>query len=500
MANLIVCCDGTWNTPDQEDNGQPAPTNVFKLHGALAPSDAGGAPQHAYYRAGVGTSGNLMDKALGGALGVGLGQDIKSAYNWLRQTFDPDTSQIFLFGFSRGAYTVRSLAGMIGRCGLLIHDDDTPEVKRWADIDAVYELYRGPKQLAEQKIKHYTRHDDVTIHFMGVWDTVGALGIPDELPIDFIYRRKDARFHDTQLGDNVRCARHAVAIDERRLTFAPTLWSNPRPDRVKQVWFPGVHGDLGGSYAERGLGDIALQWMINEAQAEDLAFKDGALSQIKPDHQGVLHDSVRGVFAKMRTRPRAVPDIRSPAIHLTARARSDDPPLIQPEYWPTEVLVQGQSRSFDVFARDRWNTTDLYLEAGATYRFEAKGEWLDASIRCSPDGPVTSFSLGQLFQAPTWISRKLQERRREKRSNASAIVPGAPRESKAPYFCLIGVVASGIGADDKTKELMPHDTFQIGSSNTHTPDESGYLYCFANDLWSLYGNNKGCVHLTVSRQ
>lgn len=500
MTKLIVCCDGTWNTSDQEDNGQPAPTNIFKLHGALEPVDAAGMYQKAYYREGVGTSGSLIDKALGGALGVGLGRDIMSAYEWLCRHYDPSTSQIYMFGFSRGAYTVRSLAGMIGRCGLLIHDDSTPEAVHWSKVSSIYELYRGDAATAQQKLKSYERHEGVTIHFMGVWDTVGALGIPDELPIDFLFRRKKERFHDTKLGDNVLRARHAVAIDERRRSFAPTLWTNPDPERVKQIWFPGAHGDVGGSYASRGLGDVSLQWMISEAQSEGLAFRASALAQINPDHQGTLHDPVRGIFKRMRTQPRAIPKIKSSTVHASAKSRSVDPPLAQPMYWPTKVLNPGESHTLDVFAKERWNISGLFLEADAEYCFSARGEWLDANIRCSPDGPLSSFSLGQLVQAPTWVNRKLQERRRRKLGNPGAVIPGAPRESKEPFFCLIGVIASGVGVDDQTKALTPHDTFRIGSAASHTPSKGGYLYCFANDLWMFYGNNRGSVSLTITRQ
>ena len=125
MTNIVICCDGTWNTPDQLDKGVPAPTNVVRLYNALATTDAQGAPQDSYYHPGVGTSGKWWDKAVGGGTGAGLDQHIKSAYQKLCYSYTPGAN-IYLFGFSRGAYTVRSLCGFIARCGLLRIDHLEP--------------------------------------------------------------------------------------------------------------------------------------------------------------------------------------------------------------------------------------------------------------------------------------------------------------------------------------------------------------------------------------
>lgn len=119
MRNLIVCCDGTWNTPEQREGGVPVPTNVVRLYNALAETDANGNAHLRYYHPGVGTEGSLLDRAVGGGMGVGLDQNIKSAYRWVCDYFQ-DGDRLFLFGFSRGAYTVRSLAGLLSHCGILI--------------------------------------------------------------------------------------------------------------------------------------------------------------------------------------------------------------------------------------------------------------------------------------------------------------------------------------------------------------------------------------------
>jgi len=139
MANIVICCDGTWNTPDQLDKGVPAPTNVVRLHNAVAETDVKGAPQEKYYHPGVGTSGKWWDKAIGGGTGAGLDDNIKSAYQKLCYSYKPG-SDIYLFGFSRGAYTVRSLSGFITSCGLLkIAGLEPAEV--WRQIDQL--LKRG---------------------------------------------------------------------------------------------------------------------------------------------------------------------------------------------------------------------------------------------------------------------------------------------------------------------------------------------------------------------
>ncbi len=245
MTRLVICCDGTWNSPEQEEGGLPAPTNVVRLKGSLAGVGPDGQPQLAYYRFGVGTSGGPLRRLREGGLGTGLGEDIKSAYYWLATTWKSG-DELFFFGFSRGAYAVRSLAGMMGRCGLLNLDDVLSESARWDRVDAAYAAYRHlpPGQPWDTPLP---RRRDVPIRFMGVWDTVGALGIPQDFGINLMRRVRSHRFHDTQLGKEVQTARHALAIDERRQSFSPTLWQGHAADRdIRQLWFPGVHSDVGG--------------------------------------------------------------------------------------------------------------------------------------------------------------------------------------------------------------------------------------------------------------
>jgi uncharacterized protein (DUF2235 family) len=292
MKHLIVCCDGTWNTPDQEDDGLPAPTNVVRLHRCVSEATAAGVDQRTYYHPGVGTEGGVLGRLTGGMYGRGISQNIQSAYHWLARNYAKG-DKIFLFGFSRGAYTVRSLAGMIGRCGLLSLTKSIDAREGWKRVSEIYEGGYRHKQgkawspPASWKFRIPKKRADA-VHFLGVWDTVGALGVPNDLALlNFFDRPRNWMFHDTELGTGVTTARHAVALDEMRASFTPTMWTNKHAD-MKQVWFPGVHSDVGGGYAQTGLADGALRWMIDEAAAAGLDFKSVMVSQIQPNYQGLL--------------------------------------------------------------------------------------------------------------------------------------------------------------------------------------------------------------------
>lgn len=500
MANLIVCCDGTWNTPDQEDNGTPSPTNVVRLHSAVAPKDGSGAAQHAYYRTGVGTTGGLRERLSGGAMGKGISNDVKSAYKWLCDVYRPG-DRIFAFGFSRGAFTVRSLAGLMGACDLMDFRDPAlgPEEK-WARVNAAYDHYRTAPDKRGAFVPGGAAHEGTKMAFLGVWDTVGALGIPDELFINILDRASRFRFHDTELGASVACARHAVAIDERRQTFAPTLWDNAGAHQdAQEVWFTGVHGDVGGSYADRGLGDLTLEWIMQEARAKGLAFREGALTQLRPDFRGVQHNSLKGFYNRLRSRPRGAPNIASsPNVHSSARARHRNPPLIQQGYWPTRLLEPGQPQTVPVYARERWNATGLFLEKGQTYQLRAQGQWLDGAVKCGPDGPEPGFHWQQIFHALSAPSNLVQRLYRRRPGKEEKPVYGALRAQDARVFTLIGVIANGGGVGNDDQKLSPHQRFAIGREARVTPNQSGYLYCYANDVWRFYFNNKGSVSLTVT--
>lgn len=270
MKRLIVCCDGTWSKPDNK-----YVTNVEKIARTVQndPDLAGGVSQLVYYISGVGTSYGV-DSKLGGAFGFGVSANVIASYRFLAQNYEPG-DEIFIFGFSRGAYTARSLAGMIARVGLLTEESLVEE--RLRDAVHMYQKKQLPEgafgaSVEEFKVDHCHSPE---LTFLGVFDTVGALGVPG-------FRWRSPKFHDVQLSAAVKRARHALAIDETRLIFAPTFWERaegapievPREekDRVKQVWFEGAHSDVGGGYGETGLSDTTLLWMVREAHEAGLVF------------------------------------------------------------------------------------------------------------------------------------------------------------------------------------------------------------------------------------
>lgn len=279
MKRLVVCCDGTW----QRLYGG-ALTNVALTARAIAARDAQDNPQIVYYSAGVGAS--LEGLSLWqGMTGADLDENLIEAYTFINLNYEPG-DQLYLFGFSRGAYTVRSLAGLLRKCGVLrrAHVDKTHDalkLYRTHDIKAdsvEAERFRIAHAAAWPRITapFTAPPTDLRIRYLGVWDTVGALGIPRVLPIS-LGLNKQYQFHDTALSRAVESARHAVAIDERRKAFAPTLWSNVdafntpgAPPQVAQAWFPGDHGGVGGSDVSRGLSNCALLWVLEGAEAAGL--------------------------------------------------------------------------------------------------------------------------------------------------------------------------------------------------------------------------------------
>jgi uncharacterized protein (DUF2235 family) len=291
---LVVCCDGTWNSPDQQ-----CPTNVTKVALAIAPTDHSGREQRIFYHLGVGT--NRRERIRGGAFGFGLSRDVRAAYRFLVQNFDPG-DELFFFGFSRGAFTARSTAGFVRNCGILRREHSDR-------VDEAYELYRSknstshPRSLEATLFRRSYSHE-TRIRFIGVWDTVGALGIPlDGLRLVNLFNRR-WQFHDTELSTTVDAAFQALAIDERRGPFRPTLWKQQTDasddQRVEQVWFAGVHSDVGGGYPDHGLSDLPLVWMVERARSCGLAFQPDSFADwrvdVEPDPLGELHKSRTGFY------------------------------------------------------------------------------------------------------------------------------------------------------------------------------------------------------------
>ncbi|CAG9953268.1 unnamed protein product [Clonostachys rosea f. rosea IK726] len=294
---LIVCCDGTFGAIDK-GNDQYA-SNVARLSRVISRvgvSDTNNKrekiPQIVYYQSGVGTGAvGKVNKGYQGAVGGGLAENVCEAYNFLANNWGPE-DEIFIFGFSRGAYTARSLAGFICEVGLLtpLHLDNFYDVylaykirgkeafskTKWAqDKLEPGELGTLPPQQGRDPYPYGSRFDylktishmHVPIKVVGVWDTVGSINATTW----FVQAGDDTSFHSTKLHPRIENAFHALAIDETRGNFPPTLWykDSTCPNvNLKQVWFPGYHSDVGGHSASNidtnSVDEIAFSWMIDQ--------------------------------------------------------------------------------------------------------------------------------------------------------------------------------------------------------------------------------------------
>ena len=290
MKRIVICCDGTWNRPDQVHDGKVCPSNVTKIARCIAPADSKGKRQLLFYDKGVGTG--RFDRLLGGAFGWGIKKKILDVYRFLMATYEPG-DELFFLGFSRGAYTVRSSFGLIRNSGLL-----KPEFAH--KLQDAYVLYRRRDDAShpdaiESELFRRSYSWEPRAKFIGVWDTVGALGLPVGGLLKFINKRWS--FHDMTLSSWVDNAFQALAIDERRKPFRPSVWDQSAKAKgqvLEQVWFAGVHSNVGGSYPQSGLSDITLLWMIHKIEACGLAVDHSCVNAVDnpaPDPLGTIYNS-----------------------------------------------------------------------------------------------------------------------------------------------------------------------------------------------------------------
>ncbi|MBX3724503.1 MAG: DUF2235 domain-containing protein [Xanthomonadales bacterium] len=290
---LAIFLDGTWNTPDDA-------TSVHELRQrtlvGLAPD---GVEQRSFYRTGVGT--RWTERLRGGAFGSGLSANVLAAYRWLVDNH-ADGDQIYLFGFSRGAYSARSLAGVIVNCGLLrsgaalTADQVYARYRAGKAVEPIYRLEHirrtGQRPLDDEETRLLADSRRVRIHMLGVWDTVGALGVPwTAAPL---VGRKNFYFHNTNPSNIFDHCYHALAIDEHRGPYKPTLWTRFTPEgkdpaqdphvpppRIEQRWFVGAHSNVGGGYRDDRLYLLPLDWMQRMAAAHGLVFTSDI--SLRPD-------------------------------------------------------------------------------------------------------------------------------------------------------------------------------------------------------------------------
>lgn len=323
MKRLVFCFDGSWNRLDT-----PHPTNVLLTAESVLPMSGDGVVQATFYDEGVGSEeGEALS---GGVFGAGLVKNLSDGYRFLIFNHSPG-DEIYVFGFSRGAYTARSFAGLLSTCGILDrqharHANEAVDLyKRRSKTEAFREeaaRFRSTcspqlcvsEQEDEWRARHVAGHRPGTLpvlklKYLGVWDTVGSLGIPRYLVMANTINRMH-QFHDVSLSPMVEQARHAVAIDEHRVDFEPTLWENLRelnlsrganPESAdapyQQMWFPGGHGSVGGGGDRRGLSDPALEWIWDGARQAGLELDTSAqslLRQLASSHTENLINRVKG--------------------------------------------------------------------------------------------------------------------------------------------------------------------------------------------------------------
>lgn len=332
--DIAIFIDGTWNR-----SRTLAPTNVKKLFDATCDGVHNGREQRKLYVQGVGTRPKLEADALddadynvelqrhlfqvdtpvhtatslaviGGATGLGTAHRIRATYHYLCKHFrNKDLDRVFLFGFSRGAFAARSLAGFVGKVGLLFAD-------KLEYVQRAYEIYENGEDPTQTELseflyqltgRRFVLPDEefyVPLHFLGVWDTVGALGLPSRLQW---LTAPFTEYHQVECPPSVMTARHALALHELRGAFEPMLWESGSHPDLKQVWFPGAHADVGGGYRvkEDELSNTALRWMASEAEKAGLVVDKTAAWWLQLVGQPAIHHEIRGLFLATMPSPRS---------------------------------------------------------------------------------------------------------------------------------------------------------------------------------------------------
>lgn len=408
----LYAFDGTWNededAPDQDTN-VVAFRDIYNIQGPVE------------YREGVGTRFGALGRLMGGLFGIGGRSRIEEMYDALRENWQRGDQIIDIVGFSRGAALAVHFSNILAKAGVKLDNGQVivPEIR-----------------------------------FLGVWDIVGAFGIP----INFIIN-----FQDIDLGwsietipGNVRHFYHALALNERRQTFVAT---RPKPEgdpaAFEELWFKGVHSDIGGGNGNVLRSNIALAWMLEKGRTCGLPLLPSEIERVgKKSHRLASisdnKDPIRGDRRPIEADPR---------LHETAV--------------PEALAAVGDDASFTVRAADQYNWSGVRLRKGQTYRFDIAGDeqWQDADISCGPSG-WTSEELPWYKEA---FVRKFEDKRR---------VP------EANWFELIGSL------DDET------DYFRIGAggdAHLYTAPRDAELYAFANDLKTRYGNNEGQLEVKITR-
>lgn len=566
---IIVCCDGTGNHPKQTEGALPAATNVYLLYDALTEDSQFGTRQVTWYDPGVGTGTSreaakaawitrllrkfvsvlpdglteYVDKVLRlfeSATGAWIEENIEEGYREIARNYEVG-DRIFIFGFSRGAYTARCIAGVISRCGLL-----KPENLRFTpEVISIYRRRRSGAvyRLLQDRFIH--PREDVKIHVLGLWDTVASLGLPLWgwwFRVGEFWRNKNL---DTNPADICEHVYHAMSMDERRSQFFPTVTTPGQRSfqRIRQYWLRGAHADVGGGYGNRSLGDIGLEWMLQIAHHHGLRIRrdrdfikfhprNGLPICGKADPMGKMHDELKSVpgWNVFGSWPRWAPvyrpywtdrfqracaiqfgaphDLvyrraeRAAALWAQRAAAQQTPPYLDLHMARDglKFLDVGEHVRVRIAANQVWNRTSVVMESAALYRVSyASGAWHDQEKpACGPAGqPPSGLDLARRLFFRT--KRMLHE---DWLTLAGHIA--APRHWPVAEFGFFTLMKILFWREPRplTRSLIPfgrhlrsaHDAVYILNVG-----HNGLFHAFGNDAWGAYANNSGAVDLVVER-
>ncbi|KAF3912374.1 hypothetical protein AA313_de0208105 [Arthrobotrys entomopaga] len=394
---LIIACDGTWqdsNNEDLRDGKIKPPTNVTRICHAIKPLSSSDVPQIVYYQAGPGSSNNPFDKVIGGAMGEGVAQNLRECFSFLSNNYAPG-DELFFIGFSRGAFTARSVASMVASLGVLtkkglesfaviMKDYQNRYVKGYKSPQPDFPFPNKPSAADPEYLDELYRLGmtipNVRIKAIGVWDTVGSLGIPKIQWLQSIglqsHKMDEMMFYDTSLHPRVEYAFQVLALDERRSAFTPTVWELPKgsPTILKQVWMAGQHSNIGGGWDDQNLANISLAWMISNLTpfldfSDEYIFSEFEKNylyyrehKLKPRAWGFgkLYESMEGIYALQGS------DTRTPGDYTRIDPITGE---------PTAKLLRNTRETIHVSVRARMTLKGYGVDDEGIYKPKALGGW-----------------------------------------------------------------------------------------------------------------------------
>jgi uncharacterized protein (DUF2235 family) len=481
---IIVCCDGTWMDSDGEPH---VPSNVTRIcrcikHEAKHQLTGKMIPQIIYYQSGIGTTGDsIYSKYIGGATGKGISEHIREAYSFICTNYSSG-DEIFFLGFSRGAFTARSVASLIRTIGLLtptglgyfyqIFQDWEFQLKEgWSSSYPTEPWPHRPSinapEYRRKLLELELTRPDIPIKAVAVWDTVGALGIP-AFALFPQPPSTDYAFVDNKVDSNVEYAFQALALDEHRRSFMPTVWEKPSsqswPRVLKQCWFPGVHSDIGGGHHNADLANLTLSWMISQLD-QLIDFDHGYVAQqnrlsverhgkmgtpIREWGTGKIHDSMTLFFRLGGSK------VRTPGEYCETDRKHGSGNLKA-----TNRKLENTGESMHSSVRIRMGRQGLGYNDKGTYDSQALQGWtMKATEQAAPPTPVHLQSPGAVLKGRIsdvrWVKKLMGDKETPELS--------LPEEELGPLERMILESWPGLYNDFDTITPGSHATSMLRSS------------------------------------